>query len=112
MIGLNDVLDDLRVPARPIDGDCLEWAPAVTELLVAAGHPAMQIQVIGRSVVSGLDAIVFVHRATKVGHRVIDCTARQFHPDIPLKWVTDAPDYIHTMIKYTGVSSVTLTVVP
>lgn len=100
-----EVLRGLKTPDDPVDGDCIRWAPTVTEAFVAAGYPAQECVVIGWM---DDDVILYVHRATKIGFMVVDCTARQYSPKLPLRWVADRPQYIAGMVEHTGVASVTV----
>ncbi len=107
-MSIETAIHSLGTPSDPRDGDCLEWAPLITRALTNLGYAAEDCLVVGRD---ADDAIVFMHYATAVGHQVVDCTARQFHPALPLRWVAPVPDYIHDMVRYTGVASVTVAVV-
>lgn len=106
---LLDALRALDTPTEPKDGDCLIWAPRVTAHLVAEGLPATTVQVVATRHVFGVEAMLFIHQATKLGHLIIDTTARQFHRKLPLLWVADEPDYIRRLVKMTEAEEVRIT---
>jgi hypothetical protein len=98
-------------PERPRDGDCLRFEPLITRVLVEAGLPARQIEVLGWIA----DSVVFVHRATVVGTPtgqgiVVDFTVGQYRlfTDLPRRWIAPAPDYCKQLGVATGVLAVML----
>ncbi len=105
-MSLLDVLTRLPTPQEPRDGDCLDWAPRVTTELLADGLPARTAWVHAFVPFGNGTALLFSHMVTMVGNLVVDTTARQFHPDFPLKWVAEKPQYIERVKELTGVSTV------
>ncbi len=104
---VREVAGTLDLPQQPRDGDCLDWAPRMTGLLVTAGLPARTVVVIGW-LNRDTSLIGWIHKATFIdGGVVVDCTARQFHPDFPILWVTTPVNYATQLGTRTGVESVT-----
>jgi hypothetical protein len=105
-VSLLDVLLTLGTPEEPRDGDCLDWAPRVTAELLADGLDAETVWVYAYVDFGGRETLLFAHLATKVGNVIVDTTARQFHPDFPLRWVAEQPQYVARVQELTGASNV------
>jgi len=102
------LLDELNPPAEPFDGACLAWAPHITQRLVAACLAAETVNVFGWHD-RAARVLSFLHRATLLDKDiVIDCTARQFHPEAPSRWVTPVADYCAQLATLTGISEVSI----
>ncbi len=101
---ITEILEGIPVPELPRDGDCLKWAPVVSEDLYNADYDdARTVTVVGW--LAG-EVIGFMHKATKVGSLIVDCTARQFDPRLPLRWVVAQEEYEFLLAKVTGVERV------
>ncbi len=106
-VAVRNVAADLDLPQQPADGDCLDWAPRMTQLLNDAGLPALTVTVIGW-LHHGSSLIGWIHKATVIDAGVVvDCTARQFHPDFPVLWITTPYNYAEQLGTRTGVETVT-----
>ncbi len=106
-VTVDNLVKPLDLPEHPRDGDCLDWAPRLTALLVDAGLPAITVTVIGW-LHHDTSLIGWLHKATVIdGGAVVDCTARQFHPDFPVLWVTTPGNYAAQLGERTGVETVT-----
>lgn len=86
------LIEDLSIPNPAQDGDCLVYAPLITMLLARAGLPAHQVNIVGwfnhdHSI------MVFLHHATLCGPYIVDFTATQFNPSLPLAWIDYEADY-------------------
>ena len=96
-----------HAPAGDPTDQCQETTEAVTSDLRAAGRDARSAFVFG-----WLDPdaylMLFVHRATVVDGLVLDATARQFHPDLPDKWIAPLAEYSSRLAAAAGVRQVTV----
>lgn len=97
---------DVEIPDQPQDGDCLRFAPLITEAAKRANLPSPSTA----SVIGYADAerqvIVFVHQVTRIGTQlVVDFTARQFEllHEVPARWIATTEDYCTTLASATGV---------
>ncbi len=98
-----DVMIRFGWPDEPVDGDCLIYAPRVTEELVQRGVVAAHsVWVTGYA----RGAIVFMHKATRVACLILDGTAQQFSPKLPRRWLAEEANYKEAMVRETGVDFV------
>ncbi len=106
-----DVLAREALPEHPVDGDCLVWADRITEALHERNVPAAETVWVVAKDPDG--AIVYLHKATRVYSLIIDCTARQFSPKLPPRWLAEEPNYIEAMVRETsrptGAIAITIT---
>lgn len=102
-----DVMVRYPWPEEPKDGDCLIHAQPVTQELVARGVFAAHTVWVTAYNQNG--AIIFLHKATRVANLIIDGTARQFSPKLPLRWLGEEANYIEAMVRETGAAEVTVT---
>lgn len=98
---LADILDRFAMD-EPVDGDCLDTAPAVTDALTLAGLPATTVTIAG-----WLDEnetlLACLHLATRTSGLILDATARQFDRSLPAAWIAHRDDYLHELATATGI---------
>lgn len=104
---LVEVLAGVAEPAIPRDGDCIEYSELVTSTLNDADIPANRVTVLGW-IDHGGRAILFGHYATQVGDTVVDFTARQYHPQLPARWIAPVEEYCTQLAELSGASCVTI----
>lgn len=114
------LVEALRVveePERPVDGDCDPWSKWIALELHEAGIPAKVQLLFGMipqpGVLPGSTAvplvIVYGHACVLVGTTtIVDFTARQFHPNLPARWITTVDDYKATLARVTMVQEIVL----
>jgi len=104
---IEEKLRRLGSPEQPRDGDCLTWALAVTDMIIDDydGLPAETVWV---TAYDERDVILFIHKATRVLSWMIDVTARQFSPELPLYWVATENKYIEDLASATGAALITI----
>lgn len=106
-MNVQDALAPIAEPANPLDGDCIEYSNLVTAALSGAGLPAEQATIFGW-IDHGGKSILFGHYATLVGDLIIDFTARQFHPELPARWIVPVKEYCEELARRSGADCVTI----
>lgn len=104
---LEELLTGVKAPLNPKDGDCLRWAPDVTNELQRQGLPANLATVIGWADFEA-QVIAFAHQATECDGWIIDFTARQFNVQLPARWICVPANYSVELANMARVQKVTV----
>lgn len=96
-----EAVHQLCLPQIAHDGDCGPVSHSLAELLDG------KVVLVWGWVEEGV--LAFVHLAVRVNGLIVDATATQFDPRLPMPIVSPVDDYCAQMAEATGVERVTVT---